>query len=66
MVNLATNPTTSFREVSGWRDALDESVHTSDDQHIGDVEAVNTDLLVVRRGYVNVHRYYIPVSKVLG
>lgn len=66
MVNLATNPTISLREVSGWRDTLNESVHTSDDQDIGDVEAVNTDFLVVRRGYVNVHRYYIPVSKVLG
>ena len=43
MVNLATNPTISLREVSGWRDSLNESVHTSDDQDIGDVEAVNTD-----------------------
>ncbi len=66
MVNLATNPTISLREISGWRDTINESVHTSDDQDIGDVEAVNTDFLVVRRGYVNVHRYYIPVSKVLG
>ena len=66
VVNLATNPTISLREVSGWRDTLNESVHASDDQDIGDVEAVNTDFLVVRRGYVNVHRYYIPVSKVLG
>ena len=40
MVNLAANPTTSFREVTGWRDAINESVHTSDDQDIGDVEAV--------------------------
>jgi hypothetical protein len=43
MVNEVTNPTTSIREVSGWTDIIDESVHTSDDQDIGDVEAVNRD-----------------------
>ncbi|MDQ3966965.1 MAG: hypothetical protein M3275_01050 [Thermoproteota archaeon] len=63
---MATNPTISLREVSGWRDTINESVHTSDDQDIGDVEAANRDFIVVRRGYLNVHRYYIPVSKVLG
>jgi hypothetical protein len=29
MVNEVTNPTTSLREVSGWTDIIDESVHTS-------------------------------------
>lgn len=66
MVNEVTNPTTSLREVSGWTDIIDESVHTSDDQDIGDVEAVNRDFIVVKRGFVNVHRYYIPISKVQG
>ena len=66
MVNLATNPTISLREVTGWRDTTNESVHTSDDQDIGDVEAVNRDFIVIRRGYLNVHRYYIPISKVEG
>src|SRR5215213_9467073 len=66
MVNEVTNPTTSLREVSGWTDIINESVHTSDDQDIGDVEAVNRDFTVVKRGFVNVHRYYIPISKVQG
>ena len=66
MVNEVTNPTISLGEVSGWMDIIDESVHTSDDQDIGDVEAVNRDFIVVKRGFVNVHRYYIPISKVQG
>ena len=66
MVNEVTNPTTSLGEVSGWTDTINESVHTSDDQDIGDVEAVNRDFIVVKRGFVNVHRYYIPISKVQG
>jgi hypothetical protein len=66
MVNEVTNPTTSLREVSGWIDTINESVHTSDDQDIGDIEAVNRDFIVVKRGFVNVHRYYIPISKVQG
>jgi hypothetical protein len=66
MVNEVTNPTTSLREVSGWTDTINESVHTSDDQDIGDVEAVNRDFIVVKRGFVNVHRYFIPISKVQG
>lgn len=66
MVNEVSNPTNSLREVSGWRDIINESVHTSDDQDIGDVEAVSRDFIVVKRGFVNVHRYYIPISKVQG
>ena len=66
MVNEVTNPTTSLREVSGWTDIIDESVHANDDQDIGDVEAVNRDFIVVKRGFVNVHRYYIPIIKVQG
>jgi hypothetical protein len=66
MVNEVTNPTYSLRQVSGWPDIIDESVHTSDDQDIGDVEAVSRDFIVVKRGFVNVHRYYIPIGKVQG
>jgi hypothetical protein len=47
-------------------DATNESVHTSDDVDIGDIEAINRDFIVVKRGYVNVHYYYIPMSKVEG
>lgn len=66
MVNEITNPTIRLGEVSGWMDIIDESVHTSDDEDIGDVEAVNRDFIVVKRGFINVHRYYIPISKVQG
>ena len=47
-------------------DIIYESVHASDDEDIGDVEAVNRDFIVVKRGFINVHRYYIPISKVQG
>ena len=66
MVNEVTNPTIRLGEVLGWMDIIDESVHASDDEDIGDVEAVNRDFIVVKRGFINVHRYYIPISKVQG
>jgi putative aminopeptidase FrvX len=37
-----------------WIDLLNESVHTSDDIDIGDIIAVSRDLVVVKRGFVNV------------
>ena len=49
-----------------WVDLLNESVHTSDDQDIGDIEAVNREFIVVKRGFVNVHRYFIPADKIEG
>jgi len=51
---------------SSWMDVTNESVHTSDDHDIGDIEAINRDFIVVKRGFVNIHRYYIPMSKVEG
>jgi hypothetical protein len=48
-----------------WIDLIDESVHTSDDIDIGDIEAVNRNL-VVERGFVNIHYYYVPVTAVEG
>ena len=49
-----------------WIGLIDESVHTSDDVDIGDIDAVSRDFVVVKRGFVNVHYYYIPISKVEG
>jgi hypothetical protein len=49
-----------------WFSMINESVHTSDDQDVGDVYAVNRFFLVVKRGIVNVHYYYIPMSKIEG
>jgi hypothetical protein len=50
----------------GWIDFINESVHTSDDIDIGDIDAVSRDFIVVKRGFVNVHYYYIPIGKVEG
>lgn len=51
---------------ASWTDLISESVHTSDDRDIGDIEAVSRDFIVVKRGLVSVHRYYIPMSRVEG
>ena len=53
-------------ERSSWTDLISESVHTSDDQDIGDVEAVSRNFIVVKKGLVNVHRYYISLHRVEG
>jgi hypothetical protein len=36
-------------ERSSWTDLISESVHTSDDQDIGDVEAVSRNFIVVKK-----------------
>jgi hypothetical protein len=51
---------------SSWTDLIGESVHTKDDQDIGDIEAVSRNFIVVKKGLVNVHRYYIPLHRVEG
>jgi hypothetical protein len=53
-------------ENSSWTDLISESVHTSDDQDIGDIEAVSRNFIVVKKGLVNVRRYYIPLHRVEG
>ncbi|HEY6535917.1 MAG TPA: hypothetical protein VIY08_09025 [Candidatus Nitrosocosmicus sp.] len=49
-----------------WPDLINESVHTKDDVDIGDIYAVNRDFIVVKRGLVNIHYYYIPINHVEG
>ena len=49
-----------------WVTLINESVHTSDDVDIGDVQAVSRIFVVVKRGFVNIHYYYIPINKVEG
>jgi hypothetical protein len=49
-----------------WIELIGESVHTSDDVDIGDIDAVSRDFVVVKRGFVNVHYYYVPLKKVEG
>ncbi len=53
-------------EKTNWIDLINESVHTSDDVDIGDIDAVSRDFVVVKRGFINVHYYYVPISKVEG
>lgn len=59
-------PSPTLPPATGWIDLVNESVHTSDDIDIGDIEAVNKNFIVVKRGFVNIHYYYIPQSKVEG
>jgi hypothetical protein len=57
---------TSVPSRISWIDLIDESVHTYDDVDIGDIDAVSRDFIVVKRGFVNVHYYYIPIGRVEG
>ena len=52
--------------MQNWINLINESVHTADDVDIGDIEAVSKDFVVVKRGFIHVHRYYIPISKIEG
>jgi hypothetical protein len=47
-------------------DLINESVHTVDNVDIGDIDAVNVDFIVVKRGSVNIQYYYIPIHQVEG
>jgi hypothetical protein len=49
-----------------WEDMVDQPVHTTDDVDIGDIDAISHDFVVVKRGYINEHYYYIPITKVEG
>ena len=59
-------PPIPSEETKDWIKLIDESVHTSDDNDIGDIDAVSRNFIVVKRGFVNVHYYYIPIKKVEG
>lgn len=52
--------------MQNWINLINESVHTADDVDIGDTEAVSKDFVVVKRRFIHVHRYYIPISKIEG
>jgi hypothetical protein len=54
------------QEKPNWTGLINESVHTVDDEDIGDIMAVNRDFVVVKRGFRKVHYYYIPVEQVEG
>ena len=46
-----------------WEDMINQSVHTADDIDINDIDALSRDFIVVKRGYLNEHYYYIPITK---
>jgi hypothetical protein len=50
--------------IKNWIDSINKSVYSADDIDIGDIEAVSRDLIVVKRGFIIIHYYYIPVVKV--
>ena len=56
----------SASETRTWYSMINESVHTTDDQDIGDVEAINRYFIVIKRGIIHVHYYYIPINQVEG
>lgn len=62
---MANMPSSVPSKIS-WIDLIDEPVHTYDDVDIGDIDAVSRDFVVVKRGFVKIHYYYIPITKVEG
>lgn len=56
----------TFDDPTGWTDLIRESIHMSKDQDIGDIEAINSNHIVVKGGLVDVHRYYVPLNRVEG
>ncbi|MGD9673453.1 MAG: hypothetical protein AB7U98_08240 [Candidatus Nitrosocosmicus sp.] len=60
-MSVSVNP-----EESNYIGLINESVHTSDDKDIGDVYAINKYFIVVKKGFINIHYYYIPLEKVEG
>ena len=63
---MTASSSSSSPQPKSWIELINESVHTSDDIDIGDIDAVSRDFVVVKRGFVNVHYYYIPITKVEG
>jgi hypothetical protein len=56
MTTIPSSPANKEQEKKKtWIGLIDESVHTSDDVDIGDIEAVSRDFVVAKRGFVNVH-----------
>jgi hypothetical protein len=62
-VTITDNSNTSKKK---WEDMINQSVHTTDDVDIGDIDALSHDFIVVKRGYINEHYYYIPITKAEG
>jgi hypothetical protein len=49
-----------------WFSIINESAHTSDDIDIGDIDAINKNFVVIKRGFIHTHYYYIPINRIEG
>jgi hypothetical protein len=66
MATPNNEPSISSEDKKEWISLIDESVHTYDDIDIGDVYAISRNFVVIKRGFLNVHYYFIPIKKVEG
>lgn len=44
---------------------ISRPIRTSDNHHIGNIQAISKELFVIKCGFLRVHYYYIPRSKAL-
>jgi len=49
-----------------WEDMISQSVHSTDDVDIEDIDALSLDFIIIKRGYLNEHYYYVPIIRVEG
>jgi hypothetical protein len=56
----------SQQSSKNWLDLINKSIHSSDDVDICDIIAIDRGIVVIKRGFVNVHYYYIPIQRVKG
>lgn len=63
---MSVSSTEDFK--NEWVDLIGEPCQTSDDLRLGNLEAISTDFIVVRKVYLGIHfhYYYIPYDKVQG
>jgi hypothetical protein len=66
MATPNNEPSISSEDKKEWISLIDESVHTYNDIDIGDVYAISRNFVVIKRGFLNVHYYFIPIKKVEG
>ena len=59
-------PPISEPETKSVIDLTQEFVHSNENKDIGNIEAMNKDSIVVKRGFRDIRYYYIPISKVEG
>jgi hypothetical protein len=62
----SSSPLNKNKNEKKWEDMINQSVHTADDVDIGDIDALSRDLIAIKRGYLNEHYYYVPMTKVDG